>query len=277
MNISRQKTPLLWLSLPLTGILIFNSVVALTTPGFYSLETTNWQVQSIGQDYVDLFLVVPVLILTTWFVYKDRGGALLVWAGVNLYIVYTFIIYCFDIHFNRLFIFYCFGLGLTFYSSLWFFYKIFSVKKPGEIIQKIPYRLTGFYFIVIAVLFYFLWMSEVLPAVINNEIPASVNETGLFTNAVHVLDLSVVLPGIFLTGIFLVKGKFMGYLLAPAVLTFFILMDITIAVLDIMMKQKGLEGSYGLAIVIFLLALFSGVLLILHIKTMKNSEENFIS
>jgi len=58
-------------------------------------------------------------------------------------------------------------------------------------------------------------MAEIVPALIYNTIPNSVVETGLITNAVHVIDLSIVLPGIFITGISLLLGKSSGFILAP--------------------------------------------------------------
>ena len=50
-------------------------------------------------------------------------------------------------------------------------------------------------------------------------------------------------------------------MLAPAVLMFFILMDLTIAFLAFMMKTKGLESSIAVSIGMVALAIFSFVLL----------------
>src|SRR5688572_30684509 len=98
---------ILWISLPLAALVIFVSTWALLTPGFYSAETLNWQVQSSGQDLVDLFLVVPCLLVSSVLAYRKNRAATMIWGGTVLYTTYTFVIYCFAVHFNELFFCYC--------------------------------------------------------------------------------------------------------------------------------------------------------------------------
>ena len=105
-------------------------------------------------------------------------------------------------------------------------------------------------------------MAEIAPAIINNVTPQSLIETGLLTNPVHVIDLSVCLPALFITGFLLLKQNLLGSLLTPAMLVFCILMDITIGALTIVMKLKGLASDYFVAVVMFVLALLSIMLLI---------------
>ncbi len=136
----------------------------------------------------------------------------------------------------------------------------------AENFRKVPQRFTGIYFILLSLLFYFLWLSEIVPAVRAGENPKSLKDTGLATNVVQVLDLSVFLPGILITGILLLRRKTAGFLIAPALLMFFVLMDITIGVLVLIMKQRGLEGSYLLSGVMGVLALFSLFLLLVWIR-----------
>jgi hypothetical protein len=58
-------------------------------------ETANWQAQSIGQDFVDLFLVTPCLLISAILAFRNNRNAKMIWGGVVLYITYTFVIYCF--------------------------------------------------------------------------------------------------------------------------------------------------------------------------------------
>lgn len=179
-----------------------------------------------------------------------------------MYLTYTFLIYCFAIHFNKLFVVYCLCLGLSFYAFALFLFAIIKEKIKISVENKTLLRFTGIYFIVIAVLFYLLWLSEIIPSILENKIPKSVTEAGLFTNAVHVIDLSVVLPAIFITGILLLKRNTLGFILTPMLLTFFVLMDITIGMLTVIMKMKGLDTELSVAVIMALLALLSLMLLI---------------
>ncbi|MBL7723915.1 MAG: hypothetical protein JNK27_07185, partial [Chitinophagaceae bacterium] len=200
--------------------------------------------------------------------YWKKKGAVLVWGGVVVYLLYTFLIYSFAVHFNKLFLIYCLILGISFYSIVLFFYWKLYGNVLTDNFSNVPRRFVGIYFIILSVMFYFLWLSEIIPATVNKETPKSLQETGLPTNVVHVVDLAVFLPAIFITGILLYKKKLAGYILAPLLLSFFILMDITIGGLVVLIKHRGLEGDYSLTYIMAALTLFSIFTLIWYIRKM---------
>jgi hypothetical protein len=256
------------LTLPQVLLILMVSGRGLLVPEFYVRESLNWQAQSVGQDMLDAFLIVPVLVVSSIGAWKNKRIALPIWAGVNLYLVYTFLIYCFDVHFNNLFLVYCAILGLSIYSLAWYFYKQavemdMQIQVPGSFF---PVKLTAVYFIGISCLFCFLWLSEIIPSVIHKQTPILLKETGLLTNPVYVIDLAVLLPALFITGVLLSRKKILGYRLAPSLLTFMFLMDCTIGFLAEYMKYKGIESGSVIAIVMSGLALFTLVLLAAFLK-----------
>lgn len=237
------------------------SLVGILSTDFYFRETLNWQAQSRGQDLIDLLVVMPVLLVSGLLAWRGNKPARWIWGGALLYLVYTFCLFCFDVHFNPLFLFYCFNLGLSFYGLL--FFVFFSHAGSGlwsvpDVLRKI----IAWYFILVGVLFYTLWLLEVIPAMIDNQTPASLTEVGLPTNGVHVIDLSVFLPGLVITGILVWKKHGLGQLLAPVVLTFMILMNITIGGLMMYMQLKDLSADVGVIVIMFILAAFSVYLLV---------------
>jgi hypothetical protein len=243
------------------ALLVFGvSIVGILTPDFYHQETRNWQVQSVGQDLVDLVLVVPALLFTTGLMAKSKRIGLSLWGGILLYLIYTFTIYSFDVHFNILFYLYCIALGLSFYLFLYFLYGQVTHVSQVQVKRRLR-KIIGIYFLATSVLFYFLWLSEVIPYSLANETPASLKEVGLPTNPVHVLDLAIILPAIFLSGILLLKNKKIGHIMTPVILAFFILMDLTIGTLSYLVMKKGFEGSIVLTSIMVVLALVSAILL----------------
>jgi hypothetical protein len=256
-----------------TGLLALSitavSLVGMLTPAFYLKETSNWQAQSLGQDIVDLFVIVPALIITGIISARMNRTAYQLWAGILLYIIYTFIIYCFDVHFGVLFPLYCMILGLSFYSFLLFIYKQPRHSVTIEPINKLPAKLTGIYFITIAGLFYFLWLAEIIPSIGNNSIPESLKLSGLPTNPVHVIDLSVFLPAIFITGVLVLKHRSAGAVLSTVFLCFFILMDVTISWLAFRMNPEGSTSNRLVIFVMLLLAAISFMLLLFNLKNKK--------
>jgi hypothetical protein len=268
MKMKENKTNLIFcllLSIPV----IITAAWGIFKPAVYGLETENWKVQAIAQDMVDLYLIVPVLLVSAY--YGKRGARFFQFinAGAVLFLVYTYAIYCFSVHFNSLFILYCLVFGASVYAFIYFLSSHSAMEAKLRYHDKAPVKLIAAFFMLVGISFYFLWLSEITPAAMDNSTPASLIETGLLTNPVHVLDLSVFLPGMIMVSVLLLRGKPVAYLLTPVLLVFCILMDINIAILIVMMKLKGLEGSFTVAAVMGLLAVLSGILfhLFLSAKT----------
>lgn len=264
------------LALPLAAIIILVSCAGLFWPGIYANETANWLTQSKGQDAIDVLLVCPLLVIAAVFAVKGNKVFFVIWGGVNLYLIYTFVIYCFDVHFNSLFIFYCMALGLSFYSFLYFIFRQIQQPVEMEIYGRPIVKVLAVYFIAIACIFYVLWLAVTLPAVISNSTPASLADTGLATNPVHVIDLAVFLPGLFITGVFLLRKKLLALLFAPALLVFCILMDITIGSLAVAMKINGQAAGYVLPALMAVLAVFSAVLLVWYTRSYAKFRYGFM-
>ncbi len=263
---SNHHYPVLLLSIPLLAGIILSSSIGFFTPDFYSLETLNWQIQARGQDMVDLFVVAPVLAISACMAYKGNKTGLLIWAGSNLYIVYTFVIFCFAVHFNSFFLLYCMNLGLSFYSILYFIKRMAKMDGPESISHAGLKKITAVYFLIIAILFLGLWISEISSWMRELPRPKMLEEIGLLTNPVHVIDLSVLIPGVFAIGILLWRNKTAGIILAPVLLTFFVLMDLTISVLNYMMHAIIPGTSPAITWVMIMLALLSIILLVLFMK-----------
>lgn len=269
MTSDNQNKIILLLSLPIAILVTIVSYTGLFFPDTYAKETANWAAQAVAQDIIDLFLIIPFLLISSWLGFKKNRIALLLWSGVLIYLIYTFVIYCFAVHFNQLFIVYCLILGLSFYAFLYFLLS--QIKEPiaSWYSEKIPVKTVGIFLMILSGLFYLLWLSEIIPAIFSNTSPATIIETGLLVNPVHALDLSVVLPGFMIVGILLLKKNPLGLLLAPAVLTFCILMDITIGTLMIVMNMRGIETDLSLTVIMVLLALFTLGLLVWFLKSLQ--------
>jgi hypothetical protein len=265
--------PVLLLSIPLVAGIVLTSSVGLFTEDFYSRETPNWELQSWVQDMVNLFLVTPLLCVSALMAFKGNKTSFVIWAGTIVYLIYTFVIYSFDIHFNSLFLFYCLNLGLAFYSILFF---VSSMKKSALKEYSNAHagkKIISIFFITIALFFYALWLMEIIPAVESGTIPSSLSDVGLTTNPVQVIDLAIFLPGVFITGILLWRNKYTGLVLTPVILTFFVLMNITIGLINLFMFRSQLSESMMLTWIMGVLALSSFLALIWFITEFKNEKD----
>ncbi|MBL7851473.1 MAG: hypothetical protein JNN04_11270 [Cyclobacteriaceae bacterium] len=231
----------LWFTVPLALLLALVSLAGLLRPEIYRAETADWTVQATAQDAIDFFLILPVLAVSGLYMHRGERRAEPIWGGTVLYLIYTFIIYGFSVHFNSLFLAYVAILGLSAYAFLYSVRR--QLRQPAfQALSSVrPAKAVGIYFLAVAVLFSLLWLADIVPALVQGITPPSLVAAGLSTNPVHVLDLSVVLPGVFIVGLLLIRQHPLGLLFAPVLLVFFVLMDITITV--ILAAQPSADGS----------------------------------
>ncbi len=225
----------------------------------YIRETANWRAQSIAQDIVDLVLGVPLLIYAAFTWQRGRCTSLFLLAGTLLFFLYTFIIYAFDVHFNRFFLLYCLSLGLTFYTLMYVMLtlKHDELKNWFVMTKKATYAIIFMY--VVAFVFYFLWLSSIVPPMLRGEIPKELVEVGLPTNPVHIIDLVFFLPSLIIIAVMMKKGKWQAYFMAASFMVFSVVMALSIAGLIIYMELAGVGSGYAVAIAMFALAVASGV------------------
>jgi hypothetical protein len=260
---------ILMLSLPLAILTAVVSYAGVFIESTYARENTLYAAQGIGQDIVNLFIVVPILLIAAFFAWRKNKFGLLIWSGTVFYLAYSYTIYSFGLHFNNLFLAYCAILGLSFYSLI-YFVVISSKEEVSKWFKTIvSTKSTGIFLIVIAFLFYFIWLSEIIPAILMNATPKSIIESGLPINPVHVLDIAICLPALIITGIALIKKRNIGLLLAPTMIIFCIFMAIAVAAMVFVMKAKGLEANIYLTIVFGLIALVGTIFMVQYFKKLK--------
>ena len=249
--------------------LILVSYYGIFNADTYSRETASLAAQGIGQDIVNLFFVTPILLLSLFFMHKDKKTAFLMFSGTVSYILYSFVIYSLGIHFNNLFLLYCAILGLSIYIFILSLIELNKMDVQNWFNDKIPNRSIGYFLIIVAVLFYLIWLKDIVPAILNNSVPQSVSDMNLLVNAVHVIDIAFALPGLIITAILLIKKHHFGYILTPICLIFILLMALALIAMVIMMKINGIADDISIAIVFVILALISAIFLLKFLKSMK--------
>lgn len=247
---------------PLAALLAVASFAGLQSHAIYARETLNWRAQALGQDWVDLLLAVPWLVASAVAALRGSRTGVLLLAGGLAYSAYELMIYAFAVHYNALFLVYCAGLGISVWS---FFGSVCSLPGAGArswFTPPLPRRTAGSVLIAVGVLFALLWLAEILPALVRGTLPKSVEEAGVFTNPVQVIDLSVVLPAHIVAGVLLLRRHPLGAAAASVVLAFGVLMAASIAGMVVYMHASGVEPSLGVAWVMMGLSLGTGAVLV---------------
>ncbi|MBD0359365.1 MAG: hypothetical protein ICV56_01450 [Nitrososphaeraceae archaeon] len=113
---------------------------------------------------------------------------------------------------------------------------------PDEVLIKVKH--VSIFLMIIAVLFYFQWLSQDIPAILAYDAPQDVKEIDIPTNPVHVLDLGLFLPAMIITSILLWKKRAMRYLFAAPLLIFSILTGAGILFANNLIRLEGASVSY---------------------------------
>jgi hypothetical protein len=254
MSIERTHNPMLWTTIAIAFLVAVTAVAGIFWPtNTYARETLFSVAGAIGSDLVDLFLVVPVLLISGIKGYRGSIPARLVWLGTLGYLFYNFVLYAFGVHFNALFLVYCATLSLCFYAA------VFSIPfiPFNQIAQTYGPRASrktiAIVFLVLAVLFAAFDLKEIIPALLAGRVPPMVAQMNLPVGFVHAMDLIFLLPGMCITAFLLLRRKPSGYALAPAFLALLAVMHIELAVLMVVMALKGCFGMFYPMIISFMM------------------------
>lgn len=263
----KNKKAIILLSMVMAVALAVVSFFGAFDKTTYKGDAAFMAAQGAGQDLVDLVLVVPLLLIFLFFTLRESRVASLIFGGTVFYIMYSFFIYAFGLHFNKFFLLYCLILGSSLYLFILVILGLSKMDVSAWFGTKPPIRITGVYLMCISAMFYVLWLKDVIPAVLKATVPKNVSDYNLLVNPVHVLDLSIVLPGLVLTAALLMKKRRLGYILAPILLVFIVILSVALAGMVVMAKTRGIQEDASLAAIFVVLAVISLVILTLFLRS----------
>lgn len=246
---------------------IYGQKITIYGKGIYSMNSVSAALQAIPQDIITLVLGIPFLLLSLFLARKGLIKGRLLLAGVLGYFLITYTMYTFIAMYNRLFIVYVALISFSFFAFILTILSFDINKIPTYFNIKLPLKLISSSLIFITSMVGLLWLSRVIPTLINGTIPVEV-EHGT-TLPVQALDLCIFLPSIFLSALLLLKRKPLGYLLGS--ISTFTLVFIMSALLSkgISLLLAGMPGTLPMIIMMSLfdlLAVASSFLIIKNIQ-----------
>jgi len=183
-----------------------------------------------GTSIVILAVAVPLLIGSMIVARHESKRADIVWLGSLGYLLYNSVLFTFAATFNRLFLAYVAMFGLALWSVVILLTKVDPQEIKGGASRRMPVRLIGGYLLATALLFALAWMRDILPALIHNTLPKSLDKSVMLSNPVEILDLSISLPLLALAGVWVWQRRAWGYLLAGVLLVTFTIETLSVAV-----------------------------------------------
>ncbi|MEE4178295.1 MAG: hypothetical protein V2I46_12390 [Bacteroides sp.] len=235
--------------------------------GIYQHMSAEVAPQGIAQDYVTLFLGIPLLLLSFFKARKGSLQWLYVLSGTLGYFLVTYLFYTAMGMYNVLFLVYAALLALSFFAFLQSLLSFDVEQLPSRFKPETPVKLAGIFLIINTLGIAFLWLSVVVPPLLDGSIyPAGLHH--YTTLIVQGFDLGLLLPLAFVSGLLFIKRKPLGYLAAPVYLVFLsILMTALVAKIIAIMMGGEPAGPAIVIIPVFLsFAVIAGVLSLRNIR-----------
>lgn len=218
---------------------IRGEMVTLYGEGVYKHMSVDVAPQGIAQDYVTLIVGIPLLLMALlWARTGSLKGRFLL-AGTLAYFLVTYLFYLVMGMYNVLFLVYTTLLGLTFFAFALTLISFKLEQLPGFFKEKTPVKMTGGFLIFNSAAISLLWLSIVVPPLADGSIIPQQTEH-YTTLIVQGLDLGLLLPLSFLSGVLLMRRKPFGYLLAP---TYFVFLSIMMTALTAKVIAMGILGQ----------------------------------
>ena len=228
----------LWLTAPTAILLAIAAGGGVFINGLYR-DAPYFAAQAVGQDLISLAVVLPALIVSAILTSHGSNRARLIWLGGLVYLIYTYVIAAFDVKFNPLFLVYVGLFSCSLYALIGSLVTANMTAIKACFTEKTPVKSVSIYLAALAVLFYFMWLSEVVPAMLAGKVPQSIQDNGTPTNAVHVLDMAWVLPAFGITAVSLWRRQALGYTLAGTILSFLVFLILAILSMVVSMIRGG--------------------------------------
>jgi len=219
---------------------IRGKIIEIYGQGLYRHMSADVAIQGIAQDYITLFLALPLLLLSFMGYRKGSVRAHLVLCGVLGYFLVTYLFYTAMAMYNEMYLAYVALLGLSFYGLLITLKPLLSVDWTERFSSKTPRKFAGWFLIINAIMIASLWLQVVLPPLFDGSIyPPDLNH--YTTLIVQGFDLGLLLPASFISGFLLLKKRSGGYLAATIYLVFLSVLMTALSAKIIAMAAHGAE------------------------------------
>lgn len=234
--------------------------------GIYKNDSLSIVAQGKASDLITLTLAVPLLLASLFITNKKSYKGRLLLTGTLGYFLYTYVSYVFLWMYNILFLVYVSLMSLSLFAFI-ICMMSFDVKNIKDMFnKKLPKKFLGGFQILVATIIGLLWLRK---------ISEGSNPSGLehyTTLVIQGMDLGIIVPTAFLSGILLIKNKPYGYLLSSVVIIKGITLLLAICGMILNVALQGLSISI-VELVIFgfitIIAIVSLVVILKNVNSIK--------
>jgi len=236
--------------------------------GLYRHMSADVAIQGIAQDYVTLFIGIPLLLLGLFYWRKGMVKAKFLLTGVLLYFFLTYLFYTAMAMYNEMFLAYVLLLSCSFFALIMNLIS-FDYGNPTFKSDK-TIRIASYFLLINSMLIALLWLSIVLPPLIN----MTIYPNGLehyTTLIVQGFDLGIFLPLGFVSAFLALKKTNSGYIFTTLYVIFLSILMTALTSKIVFMAYAGANVIPAIFIMP-VIALFSTILSFQLLRQLKGNE-----
>lgn len=243
--------------------------VVINGHGLYRYDTVSSAAQMQANDTITLLVGVPLLALSFVLALRGslRGHLLLI--GTLGFVLYTYLSMCFGAAYNELFLLYVALWSLSLWAFILCMLSIDLRALPQHFSERLPRRAIATLFFTAAVFLLLAWLGRIVPPLLRGATPPLENTTSLFIQA---LDLGLIVPLAFVSGILLLRRSAWGYLLASVFVMKMITMGLAVSAMGVNMALSGVAISAVELIVFPALTLINLIMAGMLLKNIKRTS-----
>ncbi len=238
--------------------------------GLYKDMSAEVAIQGIAQDYVTLFVAIPLVIFSLIMYIRKSPKSSVILGGSLFYFFVTYLFYLAMGMYNKMFLVYVILLGASFFALILHLMSIDYAEVNKGFTDNTPLKSSGIFLIINALLIALLWLSIILPPLISGQIyPKGIDH--YTTMIVQGFDLALLLPMALVCGFLMIRKHHFAYVFGTIYLIFLSILMTALSAKIIGMKVQG----YNVIPVIFIIPSINLISIIfswLMLREIKNKE-----
>ena len=211
---------------PFTFTTVHGQIVEMYGRGIYKNDSLLAGAGFRGTDAITLLVAIPFLLIAYASARRGSQNGMILLIGSLFFFLYNGASLNFSAAFNPLFLAYTALFSVSLYATLIALVRFNLQSLVARVKQGFPRRGIAIFLFITGIGTLFIWMSDILPALISGIAPATLGPyTSMYT---HGFDSAVITPAAVLIGIFLLQQKPLGYLFSAPILILCALIGIVV-------------------------------------------------
>ncbi|HKJ68128.1 MAG TPA: hypothetical protein VKA68_09260, partial [bacterium] len=254
------------------GLMLLVSAGGVLLPEMYR-DSAFVLPQIFGQDLVSLILGVPLLIVSLIYAIQGSYKGRILWMGSIGYALYTSATYLFGLAYNQYFLLYVVFFSFSLFTFIAGLMHLDMTALSKQFTGDFPVKSLAAYFFLAGILILVLRLGEIIPALIEGDLPRSILLSEATTNVAYAIDLSVLVPLLFLSANWIWYRTAHGYVMSGILLVLALLSGLATLTGFLCMFRNDQPLVMGQVVFFGLFTIFALLLLIHYAQCIEPAAE----